>query len=106
MYRDVLYRKIDGVSMGNPLAPTLANVFLANIDNKLFHQVESFYPAHFVRYVDDIFCVFRANVDWRSFFKLLNVVHPNVTFTYEESNGLRIPFLDVNIELRVEEGEL
>ena len=99
MYRDVLFQQVDGVSMGNPLAPTLANFFLAHIEENLFQKVESFYPSFFVRYVDDIFCVFRAGVDWSSFFRLLNSVHPNLKFTCEEPNGSRMPFLDVNIEL-------
>ena len=100
MYRDVLYQQTDGVSMGNPLAPTLANFFLADIETKLFSQVETFYPSLFLRYVDDIFCVFRAGVDWRSFFDMLNSVHPSLSFTFEESIGSHLPFLDVHIELK------
>ena len=35
LYRDVLFQQTDGVSMGNPLAPTLANFILAYIESKL-----------------------------------------------------------------------
>ena len=33
LYKDKLYQQHDGVSMGSPLAPTLANFFLAHIEN-------------------------------------------------------------------------
>ena len=55
LYRDVLFQQTDGVSMGNPLAPTVANFFLAYIESKLFSQTKSFYPSLFLRYVDDVF---------------------------------------------------
>ena len=100
MYRDMLYQQTDGVSMGNPLAPTLANFFLADIETRLFSQYDNFFPTLFLRYVDDIFCVFRAGVDWRSFFDALNSAHPSLSFTFEESIGSHIPFLDVHIELK------
>ena len=35
LYKEKLYQQHDGVSMGSPLAPTLANFFLTHIENKL-----------------------------------------------------------------------
>ena len=31
MFNDILYMQIDGVSMGGPLAPSMANAFLAHL---------------------------------------------------------------------------
>ena len=39
--------------MGSPLGPTIANFFLANMENNA-----DFHPKLYSRYVDDIFCVF------------------------------------------------
>ena len=51
----------------------------------------------FVRYVDDIFCVF--NADFHSFLAKLNSLHPNLRFTYELWSDGRLPFLDVEISI-------
>ena len=58
LYKDKLYQQHDGVSMGSPLAPTLANFFLAHIENKLLGKQLDFHPKLYSRYVDDIFAVF------------------------------------------------
>ena len=35
LYEDKLFQKIDGVAMGSPLGPTLANFFLAKMEKKI-----------------------------------------------------------------------
>ena len=52
LYRDKLYRQIDGVAMGSPLGPTLANFFLAHIESKIFAEHKNYYPKLYCRYVD------------------------------------------------------
>ena len=69
LYRDQLYKQVDGVSMGNCLAPTLANFFLGHLEEKLFERcIKEFYPNFYRRYVDDIFCVFSNQSDADRFF--------------------------------------
>ena len=46
--------------MGSPLGPTLANLFLAHLENLFMTQQEIFMPVLFFRYVDDIFCVLNS----------------------------------------------
>ena len=55
-------------------------------------------PRLYLRYIDDIFCVFSKNVDFKSFLNILNSQHKNLKFTYEEGNQC-IPFLDTKITL-------
>ena len=61
MHRDRYFRQVDGVTMGSPLGPTMANFCLADLEAKLLRDSsdESFAPSLYLRYVDDIFCVFR-----------------------------------------------
>ena len=99
IYKDIIYQQTDGVAMGNPLAPTLANFFLAIIENNIFKSTSQFYPSLYLRYVDDIFCIFRNQVDCSHFLNFLNSVHPNLHFTFEKSNT-SLPFLDVNVVLK------
>ena len=58
MYKNKLYEQHDGVSMGSPLAPTIANFFLAHMEKKLLETNSNFNPKLFLRYVDDILAVF------------------------------------------------
>ena len=93
-----MFQQKDGVSMGNPLAPTLANYFLGHLENTLFAQNRSDNPAIYMRYVDDIFVIFRKDVDFKPFYERLNNLHRNIKFTYEVG-GNTMPFLDVSVTL-------
>ena len=99
LYKDKLYQQHDGVSMGSPLAPTLANFFLAHIENKLLGKQLDFHPKLYFRYVDDIFAVFDNSDYCTKFLDLLNSQH-NIKFTVELPSDT-IPFLDVEIRLNV-----
>ena len=101
MYNDDLYQQINGVSMGGPLAPSLANIFLADLENKLLDDCLprcTYFPELFLRYVDDCFALF-DNLDNASLFlDRLNNLHPSIKFTMERSNNC-MPFLDVNVKI-------
>ena len=52
---DVLYKQSDGVAMGSPLGPTMANVFLSFYEVKWLEQCpKEFKPVFYRRYVDDM----------------------------------------------------
>ena len=97
-HRGQLYQQKDGVSMGNPLAPTLANYFLGYLEKSLFHDHNDSDPAFYVRYVDDVFVVFRKGVNFIPFYERLNNLHKNIKFTYEVG-GNQMPFLDIAVTL-------
>ena len=99
-HRGRIYQQRDGVAMGNPLAPTMANFLLGKLEEKLFDPtiVNGDYPAFYTRYVDDIFCVFRKSSDYEKFLSKLNSLHENLQFTYE-LGGDRMPFLDTEVKL-------
>ena len=90
-----LYRQIDGVAMGSPLGPILANIFVGHLETSI--PVDEM-PLLYDRFVDDTFSVFVDEEKARIFFSRLNGLHPNLRFTMElESNG-RLPFMDVLVE--------
>lgn len=95
MFNNEYYKQIDGVAMGNPLGPTLANIFMAFHEEKWQNLPHS--PVVYCRYVDDIFCIFRNNSDHTRFLSTLNEHHPNLKFTIESGNK-QLPFLDVNVQ--------
>ena len=67
LYHGELFKQIDGVAMGSPLGPTLANFFLANLENKLLNETNGFYPRLYLRYVDDVFAIFDNNLSIKNF---------------------------------------
>ena len=99
-HRGKIYQQLDGVAMGNPLAPTMANFLLGKLEDKFFEPttIDDDYPAFYTRYVDDIFCVFRKNADYLKFLSKLNSLHPNLEFTYE-LGGDNMPFLNTEVKL-------
>lgn len=92
-FNQKLYFQKDGVAMGSPLGPILADIFVGYVENFLFsNQLK---PDYYFRFVDDTFAVFSNEADIPNYLKMINSVHPNLHFTVElESNG-KLPFLDV-----------
>ena len=57
LFDNKYYSQIDGVAMGSPSGPTLANIFLCyHESNWLKDCPKDFKLVYYERYVDDIFC--------------------------------------------------
>ena len=106
MYQDKYFRQKDGVTMGSPLGPTLANFCLAYFEGKLLE--DSFdkpaFPVLYLRYVDDIFCVFRSGTSHEPFLSKLNDINPNLKFT-SEIGPSQLSFLDTCISVPTSDEE-
>ncbi len=98
LFNGEYYDQVDGVAMGSPLAPTLANLFLGYYEGKWIDEYEGIKPSYYTRYVDDIFAVFNNSNDASLFLTYLNTKHPNIKFTYEPENNNKLSFLDVCID--------
>ena len=97
LFEDKVYDQVDGVSMGSPLAPVLANLFMGYHENNWIKHYDGVSPLIYKRYVDDIFCLFNREQDALDFLTYLNNRHPNIIFTIEKEENNSLPFLDVNI---------
>ena len=93
-----LYKQIDGVAMGSPLGPTLANVFLCHYEKNWLNECPSqFKPVVYKRYVDDIFVLFKSKEHLKLFVNYMNSKHRNIKFTFETEDSNNFSFLDVKI---------
>ena len=54
------YDQIDGVAMGSPLGPVLANLFMGVMEDMWLNEYSGPPVLFYKRYVDDIFCVFES----------------------------------------------
>ena len=77
------YERIDGVAMGSPLGPLMANTFMWSIEEKLVNNMDT--PSFYNRFVDDPITIQSSLAAAEDFLGTLN-------FTMEcEDNG-KLPF--------------
>ena len=95
-FNNIMHRQIDGVAVGSPLGPSLANIFVGYYGALLFKRVNK--PPMYYRYVDDTFAVFNDEDECNEFFSHLNSLHPLLRFTFEKECNRTLPFLDVLVE--------
>ena len=97
-FKGEYYTQIEGVAMGSPLGPILANIFMCHHEETwLDHYHTSFKPKTYLRYVDDIFVLFTDASHVEEFHNYLNEQHNNIKFTVEQEEDNELPFLDVHI---------
>ena len=87
-----MYKQLDGVAMGSPLGPILANIFVGFLESRID---EDQWPLLYRRFVDDAFSVFPCEESALQFFGVLNRMHPALRFTMENEVDSRLPFMDV-----------
>ena len=90
-----LYEQIDGVSMGSPLGPLLANTFMCSLQEKLTE--EGRVPSFYKRYVDDKFAIMPSTAEVYAFLDVLNSKHPALKFTLGLATQNKLPFLGMKI---------
>ena len=84
IFDGTLFKQIDGVTMGSPLGPTLANAFLVyHKKNWLERCPLEYRPLYYRRNVDDIFVLFNSPEHLKRFHSYLNSCHLNISFTIE-----------------------
>ena len=65
-----LYEQIDGVAMGSPLGPLMANAFLCAMEEKF--ENENKLPKFYKRYIDDTLAMVRDIPSTTKFLTILN----------------------------------
>ena len=102
-FRSEHFELTDGLAMGSPLSPAVANLFMAALEEKAIATFPN-PPAIWHRFVDDIFSIIQRNkVD--ALVDHLNAQNPSIKFTVEREAEGKLPFLDVKVH-RCEGGSL
>ena len=98
IFDKTFYKQLDGVGMGSPLGPTLANAFLCYHEKRWLDKCpEEFKPVFYRRYEDDIFVLFRKEEHLKLFLNYINSCHENIKFTSEKETNNKLSFLDIEI---------
>jgi len=58
LFKGSFFDQIDGVAMGSPLAPVLANLFMGHHERIWLENYKASSILFYRRYVDDTFCLF------------------------------------------------
>ncbi|CAH8477181.1 unnamed protein product [Schistosoma mattheei] len=103
-FNNFLYRQIDGIAMGSPLGPILADIFMGHLEQKkLKHAIDS--TTLYCRYMDDTFPVRNNHQHSMYLLSLFSKVHKDIEFTMEHEVDDKFHFLDIGIS-RTSDGTL
>ncbi len=92
-----LYKQIDGVAMGSPLGPTLANIIMTTFEKEIIRKlIDSNLIKFYARYVDDTLVLAKPS-DVPKTLEAFNSFHPQIQFTFEEFPDNIVHFLDLQI---------
>ena len=90
-----LYKQIDGVSMGSPIGPTLANIIMTEFEDIIIEPgIKCGTIKFYKRYVDDTLILTKP-CDIPYIFSKFNSFHPSIQFTIDDFNDNDIHFLDI-----------
>jgi hypothetical protein len=95
---DGFYEQASGTPMGGVLSPILSNLFMDKFEEEVLNVAEV-KPRLWLRYVDDVFCIWEEPMNkLLEFKKLLNYQYDSIKFTVEYETENKLPFLDVLLE--------
>lgn len=98
LFEDTFYESKEGLIMGSPLSPLLAEIFMDDLETKFHNNKWSKAFVYWYRYVDDILvCFTGTNRQLNNILQFINSLHPSITFTMEEEIDKSLNFLDLTI---------
>ena len=100
-FENKIYKQVHGTAMGTPMAPTVANLFMTSLEEKILQNSPvPVDPEYWKRFIDDIFLLWvGSEEELERFLEFLNEIHPTIKFTHSCSND-QISFLDISISLK------
>ena len=98
VFNEENFLQINGCSMGTKCAPTYASLYMGWFENKYIIPRIQQHVAMYVRYIDDIFFVWKGSErELKEFLEIINTLHPTIKFDFAYSRE-RIDFLDTTVK--------
>ena len=98
IFNGSFYDQINGVSMGSPLGPALANLFMGYHEKTWLQEIDKGKILMYKPYVDYIFCMFGNKKNAENFFEFFNCQQKSRKFTLEKEGNKFLSFLDILIK--------
>jgi hypothetical protein len=87
------YLQINGTAMGTKMAPSYANIFMGDLEERLLLSSLK-QPLSWFRFIDDVDMKWiHSDKELDEFFEHANSIHPSIKFTHEVSKT-KLSFLD------------
>ena len=89
------YAQKNGLAMGNPLSPVIANIFMCQIDKLQNFDIR---PKIMLRYLDDYFVISKLTIRQMSLsINKINNSFPTIKLTTEKEQDNSLSFLDLKL---------
>ena len=92
LFDGIFYDQIDGVAMGSPLDPVLANLFMGYHEANWLQVFKDCEIILYRRYADGYIFLFNSQSDADKICEFLNKQLPNIKFTFEKQQNNQISF--------------
>ena len=97
-FNNKFYKQIDGVSIGSPLGPVLANIIMTKLESTIVKElVDKSLVKLYMRYVDDTLLLVKDK-DINYIHKRLNSFDKNIKFTIDNFPDGKVHFLDIKVD--------
>ena len=95
-FNNKFYKQIDGVSMGSPLGPVLANIIMTELENTIVKElVDKSLVKLYLKYVDDTLLL---KIKINLIHKCLNSFDKSIEFIVDTFPDGNVHFLDIKID--------
>ena len=97
-FNSKFYKQIDGVSMGLPLGPVLANIIMTELESTIVKElVDKSLVKLYMRYADNTLLLVKDK-DINYLHKRLNSFDKNIKFTVDTLADGNVHFLDIKVD--------
>ena len=97
-FNNKFYKQIDGVSIGSPLGPVLANIIMTKLESTIVKElVDKSLVKLYMRYVDDTLLLVKDK-DINYIHRSLNSFDKNIKFTVDTFPDGKVHFLDIKVD--------
>ena len=97
-FNSKFYKQVDGVSIGSPLGPVLANIIMTKLESTTVKElVDKSLVKLYMRYVDDTLLLVKDK-DINYIHKCLNSFDKSIKFTVDTFPDGKVHFLDIKVD--------
>ena len=94
-FNNKMYIQHNGVAMGAPLAPVIADIFMSLLETTLMDKLMDVGVCEWYRYVDDTFVLLNPGTNVDDILAILNTFYTSIKFTHKIEENDKLEFLDV-----------
>ncbi|CAF1226316.1 unnamed protein product [Rotaria sordida] len=92
-----MYVQHNGVAMGAPLAPVIADIFMSHLETTLMDKLTQSGVCEWYQYADATFIFINKDANVDNILSILNDFHPSIKFTRNIEDNDKLEFLHIQV---------